>query len=73
MAPYLDANKSTATPGHQLQLNCRRLASTPLSLKTTATINVHILCRQVHAVNDTLPGRQQVNGHPWPPTPTQLQ
>ncbi|MQM11696.1 hypothetical protein Taro_044605 [Colocasia esculenta] len=50
-----------------------RLASTPMPPRATATINVHILCCQVHAVNGTLPGRQQVNGHPWPPTPTQLQ
>ncbi|MQL79267.1 hypothetical protein Taro_011706, partial [Colocasia esculenta] len=56
-------------------ITCRilRLASTPLPPMATATINVHILCRQVHAVNDTLPGRQQVNDHPWPLTPTQLQ
>ncbi|MQL69288.1 hypothetical protein Taro_001616 [Colocasia esculenta] len=56
-------------------ITCRihRLASTPLSPRATATINVHILCRQVHAVNGNLPGRQQVNDHPWPPTPTQLQ
>ncbi|MQL72846.1 hypothetical protein Taro_005185, partial [Colocasia esculenta] len=56
-------------------ITCRihRLASTPLPFKATATINVHIPCRQVHAVNDILPGRQQVNDHPWPPTPTQLQ
>ncbi|MQL76130.1 hypothetical protein Taro_008516 [Colocasia esculenta] len=56
-------------------ITCRmhRLASTPLPPRATATINVHILCRQVHAVNDILPGRQQVNGHLWPPTPTQLQ
>ncbi|MQL68362.1 hypothetical protein Taro_000640 [Colocasia esculenta] len=39
----------------------------------TAIINVHILSRQVHAVNGHLYGRQQVNDHPWPPTPTQLQ
>ncbi|MQL90438.1 hypothetical protein Taro_023021 [Colocasia esculenta] len=56
-------------------ITCRfhRLASTPLPLRATATINVHILCRQVHAVNGNLPGRQQVNGHTWPPTPSQLQ
>ncbi|MQM15814.1 hypothetical protein Taro_048766 [Colocasia esculenta] len=39
----------------------------------TATLSVHIQCRQVHAVNVHLPGRQQVNGHPWPPTPTEQQ
>ncbi|MQM17357.1 hypothetical protein Taro_050324, partial [Colocasia esculenta] len=56
-------------------ITCRfhRLASTPLPPRATATINVHILCRQVHEVNGNLPGRQQVNDHPWPPTPTQLQ
>ncbi|MQL68774.1 hypothetical protein Taro_001069 [Colocasia esculenta] len=41
--------------------------------RTTATLNVHIQCRQDHAVNIHLPGRQPVNGHPWPPTPTELQ
>ncbi|MQL82917.1 hypothetical protein Taro_015407 [Colocasia esculenta] len=50
-----------------------RLASTPRPLIATATLNVHILCRQDHAVNDHIAGRQQVNGHPWPPTPTELQ
>ncbi|MQM01272.1 hypothetical protein Taro_034030 [Colocasia esculenta] len=56
-------------------ITCRfhRLASTPLPFRATATINVHIHCRLVHTVNDTLPGRQQVNDHPWPPTPIQLQ
>ncbi|MQM11942.1 hypothetical protein Taro_044852, partial [Colocasia esculenta] len=56
-------------------ITCRfhRLASTPLPFRATAIINVHILCRQVHAVNGNLPGRQQVNGHTWPPTPSQLQ
>ncbi|MQL93178.1 hypothetical protein Taro_025818 [Colocasia esculenta] len=57
----------------ELLLHSWRLASTPLPPRATATINVHILCRQVHAVNGSLPGRQQVNGHPWPLTPTQLQ
>ncbi|MQL91598.1 hypothetical protein Taro_024210, partial [Colocasia esculenta] len=50
-----------------------RLASTPMPPRTTATLNVHILSCQVHAVNVHLPGRQPVNGHPWPPTPTELQ
>ncbi|MQL79323.1 hypothetical protein Taro_011763 [Colocasia esculenta] len=59
--------------GDPITHRIHRLASTPLPPRATATINVHILCRQVHAVNGTLPGRQQVNGHPWPPTPTQLQ
>ncbi|MQL69850.1 hypothetical protein Taro_002171 [Colocasia esculenta] len=42
-------------------ITCRihRLASTPLPPRETATLNVHILCRQVHAVNGTLPGCQQ--------------
>ncbi|MQM23766.1 hypothetical protein Taro_056835, partial [Colocasia esculenta] len=44
-----------------------RLASTPLPPRTTATLNVHIQCRQDHAVNATYldaikstatPGRQ---------------
>ncbi|MQM01905.1 hypothetical protein Taro_034661, partial [Colocasia esculenta] len=48
-------------------------ASTPLPPMATAIINVHILSRQVHAVNGHLSGRQQVSDHPWPPTPTQLQ
>ncbi|MQL88945.1 hypothetical protein Taro_021518 [Colocasia esculenta] len=56
-------------------ITCRilRLASTPLPPMATATLNVHILCRQDHAVDGNLSGRQQVNGHPWPPTPTELQ
>ncbi|MQM15933.1 hypothetical protein Taro_048886 [Colocasia esculenta] len=56
-------------------ITCRilRLASTPLPPRTTATLNVHIYCRQDHAVNVHSPGRQSVNGHPWPPTPTELQ
>ncbi|MQL75480.1 hypothetical protein Taro_007856 [Colocasia esculenta] len=41
--------------------------------RATATLNIHILSRQVHAVNVHLPGRQPVNGHPWPRTPTELQ
>ncbi|MQL78008.1 hypothetical protein Taro_010411, partial [Colocasia esculenta] len=49
------------------------LASTPMPPTSTATLNDHIYCRQVHAVNVHLPGRQQVNGHPWPPTPTEQQ
>ncbi|MQL86865.1 hypothetical protein Taro_019406 [Colocasia esculenta] len=56
-------------------ITCRihRLASTPLPPTATAIINVHILSRQVHAVNVHVSGRQQVSDHPWPPTPTQLQ
>ncbi|MQM14613.1 hypothetical protein Taro_047547, partial [Colocasia esculenta] len=56
-------------------ITCRilRLASTPLPPRTTATLNVHSHCRQDHAINDHIPGRQQVNDHPWPPTPTELQ
>ncbi|MQL74932.1 hypothetical protein Taro_007290 [Colocasia esculenta] len=56
-------------------ITCRilRLASTPVPPRTTATLNVHIQCRQDHAVNVHLPGRQPVNGYPWPPTPTELQ
>ncbi|MQL75278.1 hypothetical protein Taro_007659 [Colocasia esculenta] len=50
-----------------------KLASTPMPPRATATLNVHILSRQVHAVNIHLPGRQPVNGHPWPPTLTELQ
>ncbi|MQL80708.1 hypothetical protein Taro_013159 [Colocasia esculenta] len=59
--------------GDPITYRILRLASTPLPPRTTATINVHIYCRLVHAVNGTLLGRQQVNDHPWPPTPTQLQ
>ncbi|MQM05253.1 hypothetical protein Taro_038062, partial [Colocasia esculenta] len=56
-------------------ITCRilRLASTPLPPRTTATLNVHSHCRQDHAVNVHLPGCQPVNGHPWPPSPTELQ
>ncbi|MQL77788.1 hypothetical protein Taro_010204 [Colocasia esculenta] len=56
-------------------ITCRilRLASTPLSPTATATLSVLIYCLQVHALNVHLPGRQQVNGHPWPPTPTEQQ
>ncbi|MQL86723.1 hypothetical protein Taro_019267 [Colocasia esculenta] len=56
-------------------ITCRilRLASTPMLPRTTATLNVHIQCRQYHAVNVHLPRRQSVNGYPWPPTPTELQ
>ncbi|MQL69888.1 hypothetical protein Taro_002197 [Colocasia esculenta] len=56
-------------------ITCRihRLASTPLPLRATATINVHILCRPVHAINGNLSGCQQVNDHPWPPTCNQQQ
>ncbi|MQL72342.1 hypothetical protein Taro_004678, partial [Colocasia esculenta] len=50
-----------------------RLASTPLPPMATAIINVHILSGQDHAVNDHIPGHQQLNGHTWPPTPTELQ
>ncbi|MQL94363.1 hypothetical protein Taro_027017, partial [Colocasia esculenta] len=50
-----------------------RLASTPMPPTATATLSIHIQCRQVHAVNVHLPGRQQVNDHPWPPTPTEQQ
>ncbi|MQL86443.1 hypothetical protein Taro_018977 [Colocasia esculenta] len=55
-------------------ITCRilKLASTPLPPRTTATLNVHSYCRQDHAVNGLIPGRQQVNGHTWPPTPTEL-
>ncbi|MQL98411.1 hypothetical protein Taro_031119, partial [Colocasia esculenta] len=59
--------------GDPITCKIHRLASTPLPPRATATINVHILSRQVHAVNGTLPRRQQVNGHPWPPTPTHQQ
>ncbi|MQM09144.1 hypothetical protein Taro_042010, partial [Colocasia esculenta] len=56
-------------------ITCRilRLASTPMPPRTTATLNVHSHCRQDHAVNGHIPGRQQVNDHPWPPTPIELQ
>ncbi|MQM01100.1 hypothetical protein Taro_033853, partial [Colocasia esculenta] len=44
-----------------------------MPFRETATINVHIPCCQVHTVNANTYGRQQVNDHTWPPTPTQLQ
>ncbi|MQL68450.1 hypothetical protein Taro_000741, partial [Colocasia esculenta] len=63
---------SRELPQHRANQN-HRLASTPMPPRATATLNVHILSRQVHAVNVHLSGRQPVNGHPWPPTPTELQ
>ncbi|MQL90947.1 hypothetical protein Taro_023549 [Colocasia esculenta] len=62
---------ASPTASHLDQL--ARLASTPRPLIATATLNVHILCRQDHTINGHIPGRQQVNGHPWPPTTTELQ
>ncbi|MQM13183.1 hypothetical protein Taro_046107, partial [Colocasia esculenta] len=43
-----------------LLLRSWRLASTPRPLTATATLNVHRYCRQDHAVNDHIAGRQQV-------------
>ncbi|MQL72474.1 hypothetical protein Taro_004822, partial [Colocasia esculenta] len=47
-------------------ITCRilRLASSPLPPRTTATLNVHILSREDHAVNVHLPGRQPVGVNP---------
>ncbi|MQL72066.1 hypothetical protein Taro_004393 [Colocasia esculenta] len=59
--------------GEPITCTILRLASTLMPPTATATLNVHIQCRQVHAVNIHLPGRQQVNDHPWPPTSTEQQ
>ncbi|MQM20743.1 hypothetical protein Taro_053771, partial [Colocasia esculenta] len=59
--------------GEPITCTILRLASTPMPPTAIATLSVHIQCRQVHAVNVHLPGRQQVNDHPWPPTPTEQQ
>ncbi|MQL71765.1 hypothetical protein Taro_004069 [Colocasia esculenta] len=64
---------SSASNPAEILIRLYRLASTPMPPRATATLNVHILSRQVHAVNVHLPGCQPVNGHPWPPTPTELQ
>ncbi|MQM17191.1 hypothetical protein Taro_050160, partial [Colocasia esculenta] len=45
--------------GDPITCKILRLVSTPLPPMATATLNIHILCRQVHAVNDNLSGRQQ--------------
>ncbi|MQL86787.1 hypothetical protein Taro_019320, partial [Colocasia esculenta] len=54
-------------------LGSLELASTLMPPTATATLSVHIYCRQVQEVNVHKPGCQPVNGHPWPPTPTEQQ
>ncbi|MQM22612.1 hypothetical protein Taro_055667, partial [Colocasia esculenta] len=49
--------------GEPITCTILRLASTPMPPTATATLCVHIHCRQVQAINVHISGRQQVSDH----------